>query len=98
MATTSNQTPNSKPKTPNQRLQTKDHRPKTIDHKPPRRHDFLAFNKNYFMLWQGRRESGNVEDRRGMSGGMVAGGGIGAVIVGILYFLLGGNPSDLPTG
>lgn len=50
------------------------------------------------MLWQGRRESGNVEDRRGMSGGMVAGGGIGAVIIGILYFLLGGNPSDLPTG
>ncbi|MBV9989254.1 MAG: zinc metallopeptidase [Chitinophagaceae bacterium] len=47
------------------------------------------------MLWQGRRESGNVEDRRGMSGGMVAGGGIGAIIIGILYFLLGGNPSDL---
>jgi predicted metalloprotease len=46
------------------------------------------------MLWQGRRESGNVEDRRG-SGGLIAGGGIGAVIVGILYFLLGGNPSDL---
>jgi predicted metalloprotease len=50
------------------------------------------------MLWQGRRESGNVEDRRGMGGGgMVAGGGIGAVIIGILYFLLGGNPSDIPT-
>ncbi len=50
------------------------------------------------MLWQGRRESGNVEDRRGFGGGgMVAGGGIGAVIIGILYFLLGGNPSDIPT-
>jgi predicted metalloprotease len=48
------------------------------------------------MLWQGRRESSNVEDRRGFGGGgLVAGGGIGAVIIGILYFLLGGNPSDL---
>jgi len=48
------------------------------------------------MLWQGRRESGNVEDRRGFSGGgMIAGGGIGAVIIGLLYMLLGGNPSDL---
>ncbi|MEJ7827575.1 MAG: neutral zinc metallopeptidase [Segetibacter sp.] len=49
------------------------------------------------MLWRGREGSGNVEDRRGMSGGgMVAGGGIGAVIIGILYFLLGGDPSQMP--
>ncbi|MCW3087573.1 MAG: hypothetical protein JWQ78_959 [Sediminibacterium sp.] len=27
---------------------------------------------------------------------MIAGGGIGTVIIGILYFLLGGNPSDIP--
>ena len=48
------------------------------------------------MLWQGRRESGNVEDRRGMSGGgMLAGGGIGTILIGIIYFLLGGNPSDI---
>lgn len=48
------------------------------------------------MLWQGRRESDNVEDRRGMSGGgMLAGGGIGTIIIGIIYFLLGGNPSDI---
>ena len=48
------------------------------------------------MLWQGRRESGNVEDRRGISGGgMLAGGGIGTIIIGIIYFLLGGNPSDI---
>ena len=44
------------------------------------------------MLWQGRRESGNVEDRRGMGGGsIVAGGGILGVIVLVLNFLLGGN-------
>jgi predicted metalloprotease len=47
------------------------------------------------MLWQGRRESDNVEDRRGMRGGGLAFGGIGTVIIGILYFLLGGDPSEL---
>ncbi len=49
------------------------------------------------MLWRGREGSGNVEDRRGMSGGgMAVGGGIGAIIIGILYFLLGGDPSQMP--
>jgi uncharacterized protein len=44
------------------------------------------------MLWQGRRESGNVEDRRGLSGGgMAVGGGIIGVIVLVLNFLLGGS-------
>jgi predicted metalloprotease len=48
------------------------------------------------MLWQGRRESSNVEDRRGISGGgLVAGGGIGTIIIAILYFVLGGDPSDV---
>jgi uncharacterized protein len=51
------------------------------------------------MLWKGRRESSNVEDRRGMStGGLVAGGGILGAIVLVLNFLLGGgDPSQLPT-
>src|SRR5215212_9341044 len=44
------------------------------------------------MLWRGRRQSENVEDRRGM-GGRVAGGGIGAAILGLLYYLLTGDPS-----
>lgn len=54
------------------------------------------------MLWKGRRESANVDDRRGMStGGMVAGGGVIGVIVLVLNFLLGGGdasqlPSQLP--
>ncbi|MEO6719981.1 MAG: neutral zinc metallopeptidase [Ferruginibacter sp.] len=44
------------------------------------------------MLWQGRRESSNVDDRRGMSGGkLVAGGGIIGVIALVLNFLLGGG-------
>lgn len=46
------------------------------------------------MLWQGRRESGNVEDRRG-GGGMAVGGGIGAVVIGIIVYLLGGDPSQV---
>jgi predicted metalloprotease len=47
------------------------------------------------MLWQGRRESSNVDDRRGMSGGrLAAGGGIIGVIALVLNFLLGGGEGD----
>ena len=47
------------------------------------------------MLWQGRRESSNVEDRRGISGGhIVAGGGIVGVIILLVKFFLGGNGTD----
>ena len=47
------------------------------------------------MQWLGRRESSNVEDRRGMSGGGVAaGGGILGIIVYLLYSFLGGNPDS----
>src|SRR5687768_16501421 len=49
------------------------------------------------MRWQGGRRSSNVEDRRGMGGGMAAGGGLGIIGV-ILYLLLGGDPSAVPTG
>ena len=44
------------------------------------------------MKWIGRRESGNVEDRRGMSGGKLAlGGGIGGIVIVILTLLFGGD-------
>lgn len=47
------------------------------------------------MNWLGRRESSNVEDRRGLSGGKIAaGGGIGGIIIYILYALLSGNEVD----
>ena len=47
------------------------------------------------MNLSGRRQSSNVEDRRG-KGGKIAGFGIGGGIVAvILALLLGGNPSDL---
>jgi uncharacterized protein len=49
------------------------------------------------MLWQGRRESENVEDARGSGGGgrIVLSGGIGTVILVVLYLLLGGDPQAL---
>jgi len=50
------------------------------------------------MLWQGRRESGNVEDRRGISGGGLAVGGglIGAIFLVVKFLLSGGDPNQLP--
>jgi uncharacterized protein len=48
------------------------------------------------MRWLGNRESDNVEDRRGSGGsGLAIGGGIGGIVIAILYVLLGGNPSDV---
>lgn len=47
------------------------------------------------MRLGGERSSSNVEDRRGMGGPLIMGGGIGGVILTVLYLLLGGNPSDV---
>jgi hypothetical protein len=48
------------------------------------------------MLWEGRRGSSNIEDRRGLSGGHIAvGGGIGSIVIGLIIYLLGGNPSQV---
>ena len=49
------------------------------------------------MQWQGRRQSSNVDDRRGMSGGKLAvGGGVIGVIFILVKFLLGdGDINDL---
>lgn len=47
------------------------------------------------MQWRGRRESGNVEDRRGITGGHVAFGGIGGLIIAAIVYFLGGNPGDV---
>ena len=46
------------------------------------------------MRLEGRRESTNVEDRRGMSGGAISGGlGGGAILIALIVMLLGGDPS-----
>lgn len=48
------------------------------------------------MNLSGRRESSNVDDRRGRRGGKIAGVGIGgAIIIGIICLILGKNPSDV---
>lgn len=47
------------------------------------------------MRWQGRRESSNVEDRRGLSPKGVIGGGIGTIVIVLVVLLLGGDPSSL---
>lgn len=47
------------------------------------------------MEWKGRRESKNVEDRRGMSGKTVVGGGIGSIILVLVVLFMGGDPSDI---
>jgi predicted metalloprotease len=48
------------------------------------------------MRWKGREQSGNVEDRRGMSTGkMVTGGTIGTVVILVIVWLLGGDPSQI---
>lgn len=47
------------------------------------------------MKWTGRRESSNVDDRRGLSGGRIAaGGGIAGIVIYLLYTLLSGNNID----
>jgi uncharacterized protein len=61
------------------------------------------------MLWKGRRESGNIEDRRGLrfpgggglGGGRIGGGGLGLggiVILLIIAWVLGINPLSLLSG
>jgi len=50
------------------------------------------------MKLDGRRESSNVDDRRGMSGGTAAGLGIGGiVIIALMTFMSGGNLGDVIT-
>jgi uncharacterized protein len=46
------------------------------------------------MRWRGRRQSGNIEDRRGtrVSGGMI-GGGIGTVVLALVAMYFGVDPS-----
>src|SRR5574338_473666 len=47
------------------------------------------------MRWKGRRESTNVEDRRGMSPRGIVGGGIGTIVIVVVVLLMGGDPTSL---
>ncbi|HEX3101510.1 MAG TPA: neutral zinc metallopeptidase [Pyrinomonadaceae bacterium] len=56
------------------------------------------------MRWGDQRQSDNIEDRRGLGGRGIAvgGGGLGVIILAIIIYLCGGDPSQLlqnaPTG
>ena len=52
------------------------------------------------MDWRGQRESDNVEDRRDSTFGRTAvvGGGVGTVVLALVYMLLGGDPRDVLDG
>ncbi|WP_207424823.1 KPN_02809 family neutral zinc metallopeptidase [Desertivirga brevis] len=47
------------------------------------------------MRWIGRKESGNIEDRRSGGGGLAIGGGLTAIIALIFSVLTGQNPLEL---
>jgi predicted metalloprotease len=47
------------------------------------------------MKWKDREGSSNVEDRRGISSKGIIGGGIGTVVIFLLVYLLGGDPSQV---
>jgi uncharacterized protein len=48
------------------------------------------------MRWEGRQGSGNIEDRRGMGAALPVGGGIGGLVLVLLFSALTGtNPLDL---
>ena len=48
------------------------------------------------MRWRGERQSTNIEDRRGMSGGKIAvGGGLGTIVILIIALLFGADPRQL---
>ena len=50
------------------------------------------------MKWEGRRGSANIEDKRGKGGTMIAGGGIGSLILLLVFTFLGGDPGSLLQG
>src|SRR4051794_9752392 len=48
------------------------------------------------MRWSDLRPSSNVEDRRGLGGPMLAGGGgLGVLVLAAVIYLCGGDPSQL---
>lgn len=48
------------------------------------------------MRWRDQRQSSNIEDRRGLGGGMaIGGGGIGILILAVVIYLCGGDPQQL---
>jgi predicted metalloprotease len=46
------------------------------------------------MRWKGRRQSTNVEDRRGVTPKRIVGGGCGTIVIILIIWMLGGNPLE----
>jgi predicted metalloprotease len=52
--------------------------------------------KEWPMRWKGREQSRNVEDRRGVRpGGLMLGGGVGTLVIVVVFVLLGGDPRQI---
>ncbi len=47
------------------------------------------------MRWKGRRQSTNIEDRRGRTPKKIVGGGIGTIVIVLVVWMLGGNPLEM---
>ena len=47
------------------------------------------------MQWRGRRQSSNIEDRRGISPRGIMTGGLGTIVIAIVFYLLGGDPTSV---
>src|SRR5678816_2537747 len=58
--------------------------------------DSFLHLKPLTMLWQGRRQSTNVDDRRSIgAGGLAVGGGVIGIIIFLLNMFLGGGSETL---
>jgi len=71
---------------------------RTVDQIRDQRNGGLVQSSQQNTRWRDRRQSTNVEDRRGMGGrNMAIGGdlGLGTILVVLLVLLLGGNPADV---
>lgn len=48
------------------------------------------------MRWKGRQRSSNIEDRRSSGGGgKVIGGGIGVLVIAVIVYFMGGDPTQV---
>lgn len=47
------------------------------------------------MRWVNRRQSGNVEDQRGMGAALPVGGGIGTLVLALVIYFMGGDPTSV---
>lgn len=54
---------------------------------------YSAISEVNAMIWKGRRQSDNVEDRRGVPTKGIAVGGVGTIVLALAIYFLGGDPT-----